>query len=69
MKLHLDGMMKLGKFEVVFKTLELKLKVEREVVMLHVRPRKVGFVLVNNDKVVHVALSFLAAHLIFTYHK
>ncbi len=69
MKFHLEGALKLGKFEFKFKTLEFKVKVEHEVVLLHVEPRKVGFVVAHNHKVLHLAVSFLFAHVCFTYHK
>ena len=69
MKFNLLGSMKFGKFDVCFKTMEIKMKADHEVVMLHVKPRKFGFVFAHNEKVFHLAVSALLLHIAITFNK
>lgn len=69
MKLHVDLAVKVGKFELEFRSFELKMKLAHDLVAINIKPRKIGFVIVNNKLVFHFAVACLAAHVGFFYHK
>ncbi len=69
MKLHVDLALKVGKFELEFKTFELKMKLARDLAVLNVKPKKLGLVIGNFEHVFHVEVAFLLAHIGFFYFK